>query len=149
MTACLFVICKIEDFSSVLVSRFCYSVCLSIACRSQFQTDRHETFPSFRGRLNWEANWFWGQISEIVIFHPIDLKFERDLHIASLNWETNYFFEVKRQPKVKTSRIIKFSTEKSSNYILLTWKLNIVHHWIGEATIFEVKRSKVNSRSNF
>ena len=28
--------------------------------------------------------------SEIVIFHPIDLKVEEDLHIVSLNWETNY-----------------------------------------------------------
>ena len=27
---CLFVTCKIEDFSSILVRRFCYSVCLSV-----------------------------------------------------------------------------------------------------------------------
>ena len=36
----LFVTCKIEDFSSILVRRFCYSVCLfvcmSITYRSQF-----------------------------------------------------------------------------------------------------------------
>ena len=45
----------------------------------------------------------WGQISEIVIFHPIELKFEQDLHIASLNWETNYFSgqKVRGQLKVK------------------------------------------------
>ena len=32
-SVCLFVTCKIEDFSSILVSRFCYSVCLSV-CQS-------------------------------------------------------------------------------------------------------------------
>ena len=26
----LFITCKVEDFSSILVSRFCYSVCLSV-----------------------------------------------------------------------------------------------------------------------
>jgi len=36
-------------------------------------------------------------------FHPFDLKVERDLHIASLNRETNYFWDqkVKGQLKVK------------------------------------------------
>ena len=54
MSVCLSaVICKIEDFSSVLVSRFCYSVCLlSIAYRSQFETDQHETLRCSRGSLN-------------------------------------------------------------------------------------------------
>ena len=31
----LSVTCKIEDFSSIMVSRFCYSVCLSVTYRSQ------------------------------------------------------------------------------------------------------------------
>ena len=37
----------------------------------------------------------WGVIYKIVIFHPIDLKFEQDLHIALLNWEANYFWDQK------------------------------------------------------
>ena len=32
-----------------------------------------------------------GQLSKIVNFHPIDLKFEEDLRIWSLNSTTNYF----------------------------------------------------------
>ena len=39
----------------------------------------------------------WGQIFEIVIFHLIDLKFEQDLQIASMDWETNYFWGQKVQ----------------------------------------------------
>ena len=44
-----------------------------------------------------------GQISKIVIFHLIDLKFEQVLHFASLDRETNYFWgqKVKGQLKVK------------------------------------------------
>ena len=30
LSVCLFVTCKIEDFSSILVNRFCYSVCLFV-----------------------------------------------------------------------------------------------------------------------
>jgi len=33
-----------------------------------------------------------GQISKIVNFHPIHLKFEEELYIWSLNWTTNYFW---------------------------------------------------------
>ena len=44
----LLVTWKIEDFSGMLVSRFCYSVCLyvclSIACRSQFKTNLHKLY---------------------------------------------------------------------------------------------------------
>jgi len=32
-----------------------------------------------------------GQISKILSFHPIDLIFEEELHIWSLNSTTNYF----------------------------------------------------------
>ena len=32
-----------------------------------------------------------GRICKIVSFHPIDLKFEEDLHIWSLNSSTTYF----------------------------------------------------------
>ena len=31
------------------------------------------------------------QISKILNFHPIDLKFEEDLHIRSVNSTNNYF----------------------------------------------------------
>ena len=40
-----------------------------------------------------------GLISKIVNFHPIDLKFEEDLDIKSLNSTTNYFWGQHR-PKV-------------------------------------------------
>ena len=33
-----------------------------------------------------------GQISKIVNFHPIHLKFDEELHIWSLNWTTYYFW---------------------------------------------------------
>ena len=64
-----FVSCKIEDFSSILVSRFCYSVCLSVslslclsvAYRPQFETDLHEISPHGRVCHKEEAFCFWGQ----------------------------------------------------------------------------------------
>ena len=139
----------------------CLFVCLSIAHRSQFQTDHHEIFSGCRGCLNWAACWFWGQrsswgqISKIVIFfpHPIDLRIKEQLHREFLNWETNYFWDqkVKGQLKVK---LLKSSIFK--------WKIVNLHpinlkveqdlhspslNW--ESNYFEVKRSKVNSRSNF
>ena len=35
--------------------------------------------------IDFEVKGHLGHISEIVIFHPIDLKFEKYLHIVSLN----------------------------------------------------------------
>ena len=67
-------------------------VCLSIAFRSQFQTDLHETSPHGRVYHKEEAYCFWGQnvnnfgeISKILNFHLIDLKFDKDLYFRSLN----------------------------------------------------------------
>jgi len=45
----------------------CLFACLFIANRSQFQTDHHETLPSWRDSLNWEAHWFWGQRSKVIL----------------------------------------------------------------------------------
>ena len=59
----------------------------------------------------------WGQFSKFVIFHPTDLKLQ-DLHIASINWETNYFWdeEVKGQLKGK---LLKSS--------IFNWKIVNLH----------------------
>ena len=51
-------------------------------------------------------------ISKIVNFYPIDLKFEEDLHIKSLNSTTNYFLGQHRplgqhRSKVNRGRISK------------------------------------------
>ena len=59
-----------------------------------------------------------GQISKIVIFHPIDLKFEQDLFRPSLNWGTNYFWD----QKVKGQLNVKLL--KSS---ISTWKIINFH----------------------
>ena len=107
---CLFVTCKIEDFSSILISRFCYSLSVFV-CQSPTGHKFKPTFMklhqvvevvSTEKPIDFEVK---GQISKIVIFHPIDWKFEQDLHIL----------------------------------LHLIWK----------PTILEVKRSKVNLRSNF
>ena len=46
---------------------------------------------------------------KIVNLHPINLKVEQDLHIASLNWETNYLrSKVQRSTQGQTSKIINF-----------------------------------------
>ena len=77
---------------------FCLSVCLSIACRSQFQTDLHEASPPGRVCHKQEVYCFWGQkvnnwyeISKILNFQPIDLKFEEDLYFRSLNSTSQLF----------------------------------------------------------
>ena len=41
---------------------------------------------------------------KIINLHPINLKVEQDLHSASLNWETNYFWDQK--VKGQTSKSI-------------------------------------------
>ena len=73
---------------------------------------------------------------------PIVMKLYQDVEVVST--EKPLDFEVKGQLEVKF--------RKSSIFIRLTWKVNsncIVHYWIGKPTIFEIKRSRVNSRSNF
>ena len=59
-----------------------------------------------------------GQISKIIIFHPIDLKFEEDLHCALLNWETNYFWDQKVKGHLKVKPL------KSS---IFNWKIVDLH----------------------
>ena len=113
------------------------SVCLSITYRSQFKTDLQETLPNCRGSLNWEIYWFWCHISKIVIFHPIDLKFEQDLHVASLDWETNYLWDqkVKGQLEVKLLKpnfiwkivnfhLIDLITKQQFHITSLNWENN-------------------------
>ena len=99
---------KIEYFSSILVDySVCLFICMSTASRSQFQTDFHETSPNGRVRQKQESICFWGQnikkstlanigqISKIVKSHLIDLKFEEDLPIWSLNSNTYYIWGLK------------------------------------------------------
>ena len=73
---------------------------------------------------------------------PIIMKLYQIVEVVST--EKSIDFEVKGHLEVKFL--------KSSFFIQLTWKLNkicILCHWFGKLTIFEVKVSKVNSRSNF
>ena len=60
----------------------------------------------------------WGQFSKFIIFHPTDLKLQQDLHIAPMNWETNYFWD----KKVKCQLYVKLL--KSSISI---WKIINFH----------------------
>jgi len=87
-----------EDFSSILISQFCDSVCLvwlSIAS-SQFQTDRHETLTivqvvSIEKAIDVDIKGHFEVKflkSSIFIELTWDLK---ELHIWSLNSTTNYF----------------------------------------------------------
>ena len=51
--------------------------------------------------IDFDVKGHLSQISKIVIFHPIDLKFEQDLHIASLDWKTNYLRSKGQTSKIK------------------------------------------------
>ena len=84
--------------------------------------------------LFWGQRSSWGQICKIVIFHPIDLKFEQDLHIASLNLETNYFWgqNLKGQLKVKLL--------KSSHFIWKVINLHPINLKVGQ----DLHRSSLN-----
>ena len=81
----------------------------------------------------------FGQISKIVIFHLIDLKFEQDLHIASLNWETNYFCGQKVKGQLKGKHL------KSS---IFNWKIVNLHP-IKLKVEQDLQRSLLNWESNY
>ena len=49
-----------------------------------------------------------GQISKIANFYVIDLKFEEDLHIRSLNSTTNYFWGQQRPKAGQISKFVNF-----------------------------------------
>ena len=85
-SSCLFVTCKIDDFSSILVSRFCYSVCLSVRLSPTGHNSKLIDMKLYQivevvsteKPIDFEVKGqrsSSGQISEIDIFHPIDLKF--------------------------------------------------------------------------
>ena len=95
-----------------LILLFCLSVCLSVYRRQVdfkpiFTKLHHMVMFVIRKKVFEEEEGFlclrskgqhrpkvnnWGGISKILNFHPIDLKFEEDLHIWSLNSTTNYFW---------------------------------------------------------
>ena len=124
---CLFVCCKIEDFSSILIRRFFFlSVCLSPTGHNSkpIVMKRYQVVEvvSTEKPIDFEVKGqrsSSGQISKII-FHPIDLKFEQDLHLASLSWETNYIWgqKVKGQHKVKLLKS-SISIWKISNFHLI------------------------------
>ena len=102
---CLFVTCKIKDFSSILVRRFCYSVCLSHTghnFKPIFMKLHHMVefvspflqesllFLRSKGQHRLKVNNLSG-ISKILNFHPTDVKFEEDIYFRSLTSTTNYF----------------------------------------------------------
>ena len=107
-----FYISKIEAFSSILVRRFCYSVCLSPTGHNSklivMKLSQVVEVVSTEVYWFWGQKSTWGQISKIVIFHPIDLKFEQDLYILRHWIGKPTIFEVKRSTQGQTSKIINF-----------------------------------------
>ena len=106
--------------SSILL--FCLSLCLSPTGHNSkpiiMKLHQVVEVVSTEKPIDWGQRSSWGRSSKIVIFHPIDLKFEQDLHIASLNWESSYFWgqKVKGQLKVK---LLKSS--------IFNWKIVSLH----------------------
>ena len=105
---CLFVTCKIEDFSSLLVNRFCYSVCLFV-CLSPTGHNFKPIFTKLHHMVEFviwkkqivfevkrsarpKVNNFGG-ISKILNFHQNDLKFEKILYFSSLNSTSQLFLK--------------------------------------------------------
>ena len=125
---CLFVTCKIEDFLNIIgQSLLLFCVCLAVCLFGCQSPTGHNSKPtvmklyqvvevvSTEKPIDFAVK---GRISKIVIFHPIDFKFEQDLHIASLNWETNYFWGQIVEGQLKVNLL------KSSTFI---WKIVNFH----------------------
>ena len=121
---------------SILV--FCLSGCLSVCCVCQSPTCHN--FKSIFTKLQQDVEVVstekpidlevkgerssWGQISKIIIFHPIDLKIKQHLHRTLLSWETNYFLsKSQRSTHHQTSKIINFQL-KNCQFTSKTLKLN-------------------------
>ena len=112
---------KIKDFSSILIGLMRYSVCyvdrlrlfVCLSVRSppaqtaqpivlKFSeingtdpaTVQHWSFGTFvwPKRSTKAKRPIWGKFYKILKSHPIDLKFEQDLHIRSMNSTTYYFW---------------------------------------------------------
>ena len=94
---------------------FCLSVCLSaITYQSQFKTDLHETSPSCRRSVNWEAYWFCGQRPKVILRS----NFEKSSFFIWLTWKWNSNCIVHYWIEKPTILTFQGQTSKSINFQL-------------------------------